>query len=96
MLSYTDVELHELAGVILKKKQDRKQLFRAFLGSLVNLPYGQSNNNDVHIFFMVDGQKFNLWATTMRAYQETPEGGKSIMGAFNVLKALNEINGDVR
>lgn len=95
MLSYTEAELHELAEVILKKKQDRKQLFRAFLGSLVNLPYGQSSNNDVHIFFTVDGQKFNLWATTMRAYQETLEGGRSIMGAYNVLKALNELNGEV-
>lgn len=95
MLSYTDTELHELSLIILNNKQDRKQLFRAFLGSLINLPYGKSSNNDIHIFFTVEEQKFNLWPTTMRAYQETLTGGRKLTGAYDVLKALNELNGEV-
>ena len=95
-MKHNKSDLFELAQEIRESKKDqRKQLFIAFMNSFPSMPARCSSNGFTHITVWCSEQiKIDLWTTTIKAFFVVNGVRTMYSDAFQILNLINELYGD--
>jgi len=95
MMKHNKIHLFELAQKIREsKKEQRKQLFIAFMNTFEFMPAPCSSNNFTHTYIRSERINIDLWATTIKALFVIDGVRTMYYDAFQILNLINEFYGD--
>ena len=94
-MKHNKIDLFELAQEIRESKKDqRKQLFIAFMNSFPSMPARCSSNGFTHTYTRSAQINIDLWATTIKALFVVNGVRTMYYDAFQILNLINEFYGD--
>ena len=94
-MKHNKIDLFELAQEIRESKKDqRKQLFIAFMNSFPSMPARCSSNGFTHTYIRSEQINIDLWATTIKALFVVNGVRTMYYDAFQILNLINEFYGD--
>lgn len=94
-MKHNKIDLVELAQEIRESKKDqRKQLFIAFMNSFPSMPARCSSNGFTHTYTRSEQINIDLWTTTIKALFVVNGVRTMYYDGFQILNLINEFYGD--